>query len=161
MKPISGYWLAASLCALTLVSVPRHQDVLLYNHSPSIPVGVYVRVDTPRILPNGAIVTIRAIDAAPQTAKVRSFDQPRNRFIKRVAARAGDRVCADQSSLTINDGSPIFRQPQTPADPMWVECRALLNDELLLLGDHANSFDGRYWGPVSSRVIEGVWRKIL
>lgn len=161
MKLFSGYWLAASLCALTLVSIPRRQDVLLYNHSPSIPVGVYVRLAPPRILPNGAIVTIRAIDAAPQTAKARSFDQPRNRFIKRVAARAGDKVCAGKSSLTINDGSPIFRQPQTPADPIWVGCRALLNDEMLLLGDHANSFDGRYWGPVSSRVIEGVWRKIL
>jgi type IV secretory pathway protease TraF len=36
----------------------------------------------------------------------------------------------------------------------------LAANEVLLLGDTADSFDGRYWGPVSVDLIEGVWRKL-
>lgn len=41
--------------------------------------------------------------------------------------------------------------------PSWEGCRVLSSDEVLLLGDTADSFDGRYWGPISRDKIEGVW----
>ena len=34
-------------------------------------------------------------------------------------------------------------------------------DEVFLLGDTADSFDSRYWGPVRLTAIDGVWRPLF
>jgi type IV secretory pathway protease TraF len=39
--------------------------------------------------------------------------------------------------------------------PGWSGCRSLEHDELLLIGDHAASFDSRYFGPVRTSSVEG------
>ncbi|MFZ4603940.1 MAG: hypothetical protein ACOYM8_15960, partial [Caulobacterales bacterium] len=65
---------------------------MLYNSTPSMPVGIYLRSD--RCIAPGAIVSVRAIDVAPNYAAARSFTKPGNRFLKRIAATAGDVVCA-------------------------------------------------------------------
>ena len=44
--------------------------------------------------------------------------------------------------------------------PSWSGCATLSGDQILLQGDTADSFDGRYWGPISRRLIEGVWRPL-
>ncbi|MGE0294633.1 MAG: S26 family signal peptidase [Hyphomonadaceae bacterium] len=38
-------------------------------------------------------------------------------------------------------------------------CRTLEADEVFLLGDTADSFDGRYWGPTRLQSISGVWTR--
>lgn len=45
--------------------------------------------------------------------------------------------------------------------PAWRGCRTLAADELLLLGDTATSFDGRYFGPVRRAEVEGIYREVL
>jgi len=152
--------LGAGVCvAVIAVTVFRPADALLYNHSPSIAVGFYVRTDAPPVL--GSIVTVRAADVAPYEARARGFDEEGDRFIKHVAAVAGQRVCSDGESLTV-DGAVVvrLRDARAGAPRVWVGCRVLRGDEILLLGDSADSFDGRYWGPISATLIEGVWRKL-
>lgn len=151
---------AAGIAAAFTIT-PRVSDWILYNHSPSMPVGLYLRSDAG--LARGAIVTVRARDVAPALAAARGFDGPADRFIKRVAAVAGDEVCAVNGRLRINGADraavPLRGQPNaTPA--AWSECRTLRAGELLLLGDAPNSFDGRSWGPIDARLIEGVWREL-
>ena len=153
-------WILAAVTAIAAATMPHAPDLVLYNHSPSIPVGLYARMKPQRNLDIGTIVTVRARDVAPQIAADRHFDRPSNRFIKHVAARAGDRVCAKDDAVTINDGSPIFRSRMSQHYPVWNGCRNLRRDEILLLGDRADSFDGRYWGPVPAHLIEGVWRPL-
>lgn len=152
---------AAAGAALIAFALPAANDRLLYNHTPSVPVGFYVRTDAP--VASGAFVTIRAADVAPATAHARDFEGRRDRFIKRIAAVAGDRVCAEGDVLTINDGPPMSRRTHDSAGaelPRWNGCRALEANEVLLLGDAERSFDGRYWGPVDRGLIEGVWRPL-
>lgn len=152
---------AAIALAAAALALPAAQDFLLYNHSPSVPVGFYVRSDAPP--EPGAFVTVRALDVAPAAARTRRFDGLRDRFLKRVAAHAGDRVCAEGAVLVINEGPALPRRShdsQGAALPAWNGCRTLAENEYLLLGDADDSFDGRYWGPVSRTQIEGVWRPL-
>lgn len=149
---------------------PRARDLVLYNHSPSMPVGLYWRVSAnaaPAHFAKGTIVTVRAVAVAPEIAAVRHFDGPKNRFIKRVAATGGDRVCAAGKKLTINADQQIERRVALDANQSgkaailaWSGCRVLAQNEVLLLGETEDSFDGRYWGPISIEQIEGVWRHL-
>ncbi|MBL8544858.1 MAG: S26 family signal peptidase [Hyphomonadaceae bacterium] len=149
---------AAAGAALIAFALPAASDRLLYNHTPSVPVGFYIRTNAP--VTRGTYVTVRAADVAPEAARARDFEGRRDRFIKRIAAVAGDRVCAEGDVLTINDGPPMSRRTHDSTGAelrRWNGCRALAAHEVLLLGDAEQSFDGRYWGPIDRNLIEGVW----
>lgn len=155
-------WLSIGVggAAIALITLAAgHTDAVLYNHSPSIPVGFYLRDE--RAIERGAVVTVRAVDVAPETARARGFDSEGDQFIKRVAAVAGQHVCSDADVLTIDGRVAAERYAQASSElRMWSGCRVLRNGEVLLLGDSADSFDGRYWGPVSVDLITGVWRPL-
>lgn len=154
-------WVIASAAVAigALVSaLARPLDVLLYNHSPSIPTGFYLRQSAPIGL--GAVVTVRALDVAPAEARARRFTGEGDRFIKRIAAVAGDEVCAKGESLRINNSPALRRKSHDAAGRVlkaWTGCRVLAAHEVLLLGDTEDSFDGRYWGPTERHNIEGTW----
>lgn len=153
---------AAAVLAAAAFAAPAAQDRLLYNHSPSVPVGLYLRTDQP--VARGALVTVRAARVAPNAAARRGFTGPRDRFLKRVAALAGDRVCAEGATLLVNDVAMAERRTHdSEGRPLaaWSGCRVLGAREVLLLGDNAQSFDGRYWGPIAAADIEGVWRPLF
>lgn len=159
--PILAVVSAAALAALAALALPAAEDRLLYNHTPSVPVGFYIRTDEP--LERGSFVTVRAADVAPAAAAARGFNGPRDRFIKRVAALAGDHVCARGDAVTLNGALSYGRRAYDStgaALPAWEACRVLGPDEILILGDTADSFDGRYWGPINVQAIEGVWRRL-
>lgn len=144
-----------------MISVSGARDSLLYNPSHSIPEGFYVRASGP--LTSGAIVTVRAIDVSPNYAAVRDFTEPGDRFIKRVAAARGQVVCGRGGEISIDGVIVVHRLERDAAGrdlPRWEGCRVLGQGEFMLLGDTADSFDGRYWGPVSARIIEGVWHPV-
>lgn len=157
----SKLWLGGvvlTLAALVFVSGRASQDVVLFNHSPSVPVGFYVREsgDAER----GMFVTVRARDVAPTEAAAHDYDEEGDRFIKRLAAVAGQHVCSDGRILSVDGVEVAMVQNRAGAPPGWVGCRTLASSEILLLGDSADSFDGRYWGPIRSDLIEGVWRPL-
>ncbi len=133
-------------------------NVVLYNHSPSIPTGFYLRQSAP--IGHGAIVTVRAIDVAPDEARARHFTTNGDRFIKRVAAAAGDDVCAHGETMRVNGRLAVHRKLLDATGRVlasWSGCQVLEADDFLLLGDTEDSFDGRYWGPTRRDKIEGVW----
>lgn len=150
---------AAALAALVGAGLWQ-SDVVLYNATPSVPVGFYLRTSGP--IERGAIVTARARDAAPRYAAERNFTDEGDRFLKRVAGAAGDEVCAAGAAVTLNGARVAERQAQDAARrplPTWEGCRILDASEVFLLGDTMDSFDGRYWGPTPVERIEGVWRR--
>lgn len=149
---------AALAVAALLFANGAHRDVVLFNHSPSVPVGLYVRESG--ALTRGAFVTVRARDVAPVEAASHNYDGERDRFIKRLAAVAGQDVCSDGRVLRIDGAEVAVVQRDAGAPQAWVGCRRLGASEILLLGDSADSFDGRYWGPINADLIEGVWRPL-
>jgi conjugative transfer signal peptidase TraF len=157
-------WLAIGAVAIALLGAAsvNARDWLLYNQTPSVPPGWYVR-STDEIA-RGALVTVRAQDVAPDYAGARNFTDAGDRFIKRIAANDGDSVCAEGESIRINDRTVAHRAAQDSqghALPHWSGCRTLVADEVFLMGDTPDSFDSRYFGPVSAADIEGVWRKLF
>jgi len=157
-------WLSIGTAAIALLGVAsvNARDRLLYNHTPSVPPGWYVRSADEIAL--GALVTVRALDVAPGYAAARNFTDAGDRFIKRIAANDGDSVCADGDAIRINDRTVAHRavhDSQGRALPHWSGRRTLAADEVFLMGDTPDSFDSRYFGPVSAADIEGVWRKLF
>ncbi len=153
-------WLALPLLACACVAVigAYAKPVVIYNPSDSVPPGFYVRTDTPPR--RGDFVTVDAAVVAPRYAALRGYADASDRFLKRVAAAAGQRVCADGSSILIDEvavARRVERDREGRALPTWLGCRTLTDGELFLLGDTEDSFDGRYWGPTSVSLIEGVW----
>jgi conjugative transfer signal peptidase TraF len=137
------------------------RDILLYNATNSMPVGFYRRNETPPL--RGAIVTVRARDVARAYAASRGFDDAGDRFLKRVAATAGDCVCAEGENIVINGSIRAHRARRDSRGaplPWWNGCRRLGRGELFLLGDAQTSFDSRYFGPVRASAIEGVWTRL-
>jgi conjugative transfer signal peptidase TraF len=164
MQTRTRNWLAigAATAALLAVASANGRDWLLYNHTPSVPVGWYARSSDEVVI--GALVTVRARDVALDYAAARNFTDAGDRFIKRIAANDGDNVCADGETIRINDRTVAHRavhDSQGRALPHWSGCRVLSADELFLMGDTPDSFDSRYFGPVSADDIEGVWRKLF
>jgi type IV secretory pathway protease TraF len=160
ISPIHWRWLLPSMGAmlLLLIATLRQGDWLIYNATASMPKGWYLR--TAASLGRGLIVTVRARDVAPAYARIRDFDRDGDRFLKRIAAGAGDLVCGRGDRFTIN--ASAYRRERLDrfgrALPHWDGCRRLGAREWVLLGDSPDSFDSRYWGPVGQNLIEGVWR---
>ncbi|MFZ2030985.1 MAG: S26 family signal peptidase [Vitreimonas sp.] len=149
---LTGLFCIAASCALT-----PGKPWLIYNGSPSVPIGFYVRSTTRPSL--GAFVTVRAAAVASDYAHVRQFDGSRDWFIKRVAATAGSLVCAREDHVDVGrvQLARLERDRAGRPLPQWRECRTLRRDEFFLAGDSVDSFDSRYWGPVHADEIEGVW----
>lgn len=133
----------------------------IVNESPSLPRGLYLRND-PAAPERGAIVTV------PQPPSVRAYlarlGMPADvRLIKRVAATAGDAVCSDGRWLLAPGRMVEVRgKDRIGAElPVWRGCRRLGADERFLLGDTPTSLDSRYFGPVRTAQIEGVYRETL
>ena len=148
-------------CAATLVSVPMPR--LVWNASASSPRGLYRVVD--RVRPTrGDIVLAKLPPAIAALAARRGYLPAGVPLVKRVAAGPGDRVCARGARLFIDHRLAALRKTVDRSGrklPAWRGCRRLGTDEILLLGEHPWSFDGRYAGPtrrddVLARVVL-VW----
>lgn len=152
---------AAAMVALALASFV-FRDIIIFNGSRSMPIGLYLR-QADADIGVGSVVTARAASVSPEYAAARAFIDPNDRFIKRVAAAAGDEVCAEGQEVRINGRAAATRAFQDSAGrtlPRWRGCVTLAEDEFFLLGESPDSFDSRYWGPIERQDIEGVWRPL-
>lgn len=143
------------------VIADRAPAAVLVNESPSLPMGIYIRAFGTAPEP-GSVVTV------PQPASVRAYlahlGMPDDvRLIKRVAATAGDPICAVDDHMVLPDRIVRVRRKDRQGVPLpaWVGCRRLGPGELFLLGDTPSSFDSRYFGPVRDDQVEGVFKEVL
>ncbi len=157
-----GAPLLVALLGLVLIASAReHAALLIYNHSPSVPTGFYLRSAAEP--GRGDLVTLPVPEGVRAYALQRQFGDADDRFLKRVAAIGGQRVCARDNEIEI-DGRVVARRREADHAghelPTWSGCRTLRAEEFFLLGDTPESFDGRYWGVTQHRDIEAVWRKL-
>lgn len=156
--------LVISLAALPLAAVIAAANagpLVIYNPSESVPSGFYVREASPP--QPGAFVTVAARAVAPDYAALRDYADPTDGFLKRVVAAAGQYLCAEGANVSVDGvfvAQRIERDAQGRTLPTWSGCRSLAADEVFLLGDTADSFDGRYRGPTPLTQIEAVWRPL-
>ena len=155
--------LAAALAATLLVD-PRPR--LVWNASASAPVGLYA-VSEAAPLARGDMVIARVPIEFRLFAARRHYLPANVPLVKRVAARAGDEVCAAGARVMVN-GRLVARRLDRDGSgrPMlwWSGCAALETGEVfLLMTDSPASFDGRYFGVSETGDIVGkarlIWRR--
>lgn len=131
---------------------------LVWNASASAPIGLY-RVRR-AVIQRGDLVLVRTPDAVAKFAAQRDYLPMGVPLIKRVAAVAGDHVCAANGTISVN-GKAIAHQLQvdnTGRSLMrWQGCETIKSGALFLLMEGAKtSFDSRYFGPVSKANVIGT-----
>lgn len=163
-----GRWIVAGVtaAALTALLAPvamRPSPRLVWNASDSVPIGFY-RIDpfarggrTPAAI--GDLVLVRTPEPLATWMAERGYVGRDTPLLKRVAALAPSRVCRDGSQVTV-DGRPITTARATDRSgrplPVWTGCRDLVPGEAFVLNaDHADSLDGRYFGPLPIHRFEG------
>ena len=141
---------------------------VVYNPSPSVPVGWYrvqpVSASSHASPPVGSIVLTRIPGPAAALAAQRGYLPARVPLLKRVGAIAPQRVCIVSGQVRI-DGEPVATvlriDSQGRSLPVWAECRRLADGEIFLLSDtHPASFDSRYFGPVRVDSVLGLAHRI-
>ena len=149
------------LLSAALPPTPR----LLWNASASAPVGLYAVAPGTLIEP-GEMVIARVPKRYRLLAASRRYIPMNVPLVKRVAAYAGDEVCALDKDIFINGRWTASRRPADAAGlpmPWWSGCMVLRGRQLFLLMDSPSSFDGRYFGPTEGRDLIGkarlLWRR--
>lgn len=153
---------AATLAASALWKAPV---LLVWNASASAPTGLY-SVHAGRPIRRGDMVVAWTPEPARSLAARRRYLPANVPLVKRVAAVAGDQVCAVGTAISISGRQVAVRRSFDPAGrpmPWWTGCRRLGSGEYLLLMSSPLSFDGRYFGVTRSGDLLGraelVWAK--
>ena len=155
LAPVS----VAVLCGATLFQIVRPSTPrLLYNPSPSAPVGWY------RVHPNFQLrrdlqVAADLPDDARHLAVARRYLPPDIPLIKTVWAVSGETVCHLGDRVNVDGRPPLvvlsddrFERPLPRLDG----CYRLDSEEVFLVStDVQTSFDSRYFGPVRRELILG------
>lgn len=138
---------------------------LVWNASASAPVGLY-SVEPGAMLEPGDMALARVPQRYRRLAASRRYLPSNVLLVKRVAAYAGDEVCALGSQVFINGRWAAERRTADATGrlmPSWTGCLVLRGRQLFLLMDHPSSFDGRYFGPTEGADVIGkatlLWRR--
>lgn len=143
----------ASLAAATFAVSSR---AIVWNGSTSLPQGLYVRKHAVS-LQRGDLVLFWLPQDARALADQRRYIPASVPALKPIAAVAGDAVCAHNDTITINGIRVASRRQNDPSGrplPSWNGCQTLATDQIFVLSTYAaDSYDGRYFGPVSTSAI--------
>ena len=148
----------ASCAALAGTFLWKPAPVLLWNASPSSPVGLYwVR----HSLEPGIGDTAIAWPPPPaRRLAARRHDLPAGvPLVKNVAAVSGSRICAIGPAVFVNGRPAAVRRSRDRTGrglPWWSGCRTLGKGELFLLAPRVpEAFDGRYFGITRASEVMG------
>jgi conjugative transfer signal peptidase TraF len=148
---------AAGLAAASTLFL-RPDPVLVWNASPSSPVGLYAVSHAERFR-TGEFVIARLPAAIGRLAAHRHYLPAGTFLVKRVAAASGAQVCASGGTIAIDGRKVATRLARDRAGlplPWWSGCRRLHGGEVFLLNPNVrDSFDGRYFGVTGAGDIVG------
>jgi conjugative transfer signal peptidase TraF len=149
----------AALCGAALwqvvsPSVPK----LLYNPSPSAPIGWY-RLLADQAIVRGNLVAAFAPEEAQKLAAERHYLPPNIPLIKTIWAVTGEKICHLDGLVRVANRPPLVtlsHDSQGRPLPSRDGCYTLAKDEVFLVStDVQTSFDSRYFGPVPVSDILG------
>ncbi len=107
-----------------------------------MPTGIYVKISSDKFKIGDIIVF--------------SYKERNYNLLKYIAGYEGHEYCLDfENTLWVN-GFPVAQksiakyQGNLPTESL---CQTLKKDELLVLGEHPNSYDSRYFGPIKREQV--------
>lgn len=138
------------------------RPVVLYNPSPSEPPGFYRLASVPPV--PGRLIAFRVPEAGRAYADGHLAYVARNAILKEIAAGQGALVCEDGGKVSINGrvrGVVAATDRWGVPLPHWSGCQRLQNGQYFVLSNRIpNSFDSRYYGPVSVPELIGVYEPL-
>jgi conjugative transfer signal peptidase TraF len=159
-RSIIRWLLVAAIIALALLVTVRglKRPLLIWNASPSVPVGLY-RVAY-RFSPGlRDLVLVRLPEHIAHLATRRGYLPRSTYLVKPVAAIAGDRVCRFGAQIFVRHRLTVQTRARDWLGrplPAWQGCRTLGAGQLFLLADHPDSFDSRYFGSIDAGQLIGI-----
>jgi type IV secretory pathway protease TraF len=131
--------------------------LIIWNASDSVPIGWYwIEKRQPKI---GDIAAVRPPDWVRLYASSRGYLPDDAWLLKPVFAGSGAVVCRFGIYVFV-DGNLVARAKKHDRRQrllsLWRGCRRLKMHEVFLLAKPRNSFDGRYFGPISRDLIIGT-----
>jgi len=159
--------LLTGYCAIGAVVLPafiRPAPRLVWNASASVPVGLYL-AHPAHAAKLGDLVAAHAPAPVALLMAERHYLPLRVPMLKHVAGVAGQTVCRTGLTILIDGMRVAEARLQDRLErplPRWSGCRTLRGGEVFLLNPaSAESFDGRYFGPVPARgiiaVLDPLW----
>jgi len=153
----AGALMALGLALLAATTLGPKHPILVWNASASVPIGLYFVVARP--LHIGDYVLLRLTGTMQTLAERRKYIGPSMPLVKRIAAMDGDRVCRCGLTVQIAEQHFVIALGSDRGGrrlPVWQGCDNLQNGQSFVLGTHAESFDSRYFGPVTRDQIVGA-----
>jgi conjugative transfer signal peptidase TraF len=157
--------LAVAALGVGLSAVPPlDPPFLIWNASASVSIGLYA-VELPTDLRVADLVVSRPPEPLAKFLADRAYLPRGVPLLKHVAALAGQSVCRNGFAVTI-DGAAIGEARERDSRgrplPSWQGCHVVSGGEVFLMNPRsADSFDGRYFGPLPASSIIGravpVW----
>ena len=155
---------AATLIAMTFgvsaAALTLAVDVspwFIWNASASAPIGLYAVKPAGQLQLNDMVVVRPPQDAAAFLAEGGYL--PRGvPILKHILALAGQTACRLDAAVGVDAvavGEARERDSHGRALPVWQGCRVLAKGEVFLMNRAADSFDGRYFGPLQRSSIVG------
>lgn len=148
-----------ALLAVTIALPPAPR--LVWNASSSAPIGLYAVMPGAPVDP-GDMVIAKVPDPWRMIAAQRRYIPANVPLVKRVAAVAGDEVCAIGQEIFVNGKWVVERRvADAKGRPMtsWNGCVRLRGRQLfLLMSGSPASFDGRYFGVTEGGLVVGKAR---
>lgn len=149
------YFTTMGVAVASFVSVPVK---LLWNASASVPIGLY-SLNPPDDLSVGDLVAVMPDKPLADLMVERGYIGRDVPLLKHIAALPQQEVCRTGNTVTVDAmpvGEALGRDRMGRQLPVWQGCRHLAEGDVFLMNlDVRESFDGRYFGPVSVRGVIG------
>jgi conjugative transfer signal peptidase TraF len=150
--------------ALALWPVENSSPLYIWNASESVPVGLYRLQEVGQLVVT-ELVAVRPPEPLASFLDFNGYLPSGLPMLKRVLALPGQIVCRTGLTIVVDSiemGQARERDGRGRPLPVWQGCRVIAEGEVFLMNwQSAESFDGRYFGPISASAVIGqaipVW----
>jgi conjugative transfer signal peptidase TraF len=153
--------LGLTLGAVAFLALPaaiKMPTTLIWNASASVPIGLYA-VRPAGTLQGGELVVVTPPEPLAGFLAARGYLPMGVPLLKHVLALPGQVVCRSDRTVSVDGaamGAALARDRRSRILPVWQGCRLLAAGEVFLMNRlSADSFDGRYFGPLPATSIAG------
>jgi len=153
--------LVATVLGVSAAALPSAIDRcprFIWNASASVPIGLYIVGRATQLQIDDLVVVTPPEDVAAFLTDGGYL--PRGvPLLKRVLALPGQTVCRIGRTITVDSiavGDARERDSHGRALPLWQGCRVVAEGDVFLMNrQSADSFDGRYFGPLPIASVVG------
>jgi conjugative transfer signal peptidase TraF len=152
--------LVTMVLGVSAAALPLALDVsprIIWNASASVPIGLYAVKPATQLQVNDLVV-VRPPEGVATFLAEGGYLPRGVPMLKHILALSGQTVCRFGGAISVDAvamGDARERDSHGRALPVWQGCRVVAKGDVFLMNRAANSFDGRYFGPLPAASIVG------